>query len=136
MLFWICLAILVIGIIGRIIYNDTKYGDDVLNELSLLAMVIGGGTTAIAIIVLVIQFVAVDAYIARNTSRYESLIYQYDNDVYDNDNDLGKRELIVGIQEWNEDLSWYREAEDDFWIGIFIPNVHDQFEFIELDKGE
>lgn len=81
---------------------------------------------------IVVKNTNVDAYIAENQMRYEMLVYQYENDIYDNDNDLGKRDLMEDIQEWNEDLAYYREAQDDFWVGIFYPNVYDQFEFIEL----
>ena len=56
----------------------------------------------------------------------------YDSYIYDNDNDLGKRDLMEDIQKWTEDLAYNRKAQDDFWVGIFYPNVYDQFEFIEL----
>ena len=71
-------------------------------------------------------------------------LYKYDYDwalimhsfswtyMYDNDNEIGKKELMNQIQEWNEDLAWYKANQKDFWIGIFIPNVFDQFEFINL----
>lgn len=87
-------------------------------------------------IVMLMEIIAkntnVDAYVAENQMRYEMLVYQYENDIYDNDNDLGKRDLMEDIQKWNEDLAYHRKAQDDFWVGIFHPNVYDQFEFIEL----
>lgn len=37
------------------------------------------------------------------------------------------------IREWNEDLSWDKKNQDDFWIGIFVPNIFDRFEFIDYN---
>ena len=84
--------------------------------------------SVIMLVVIIVNNTNVDAYVAEN----EMLVYQYENDIYDNDNDLGKRDLMEDIQKWNEDLAYRRKAQDDFWVGIFYPNVHDQFEFIEL----
>ena len=77
-------------------------------------------------------YATVDGYIAENEQLYASLVYQVENEVYENDNDLGKRELYKDIEEWNKELAYRQATEDSAWIGIYIPNVHDQFEFIEL----
>lgn len=60
-------------------------------------------------------------------------MYQYENNMYDNDDDIGKKQLMNQIQHWNEDLAFGKEMQRDFWIGIFIPNVFDQFQHIDLD---
>ena len=85
-----------------------------------------------SVVVLAINYIGIDGYIARMNTRYESLVYQYENDIYDNDNDLGKRDLMEDIQRWNEDLAANQKNQHDFWIGIYIPDIYDQFEYIEL----
>lgn len=73
-----------------------------------------------------------DAKIAKYQARYDSLVYQYENDIYDNDNDLGKRDLMEDIEEWNTDLAYHKRIQRNFWVGIFYPNIYDYFDFIEL----
>ena len=90
----------------------------------------------IELIVMGCNHLGVDGYIAMMNTRREMLVYQLENDIYDNENDLGKRELMTDIQSWNEDLANNKERQDDFWLGIFTPNIYDQFEFIELEEIE
>ena len=82
------------------------------------------------------NYLGIEGNVSQMNIRYEMLTYQYENDVYENDNDIGKRELITDIQSWNEDLAWHKENQRDLWIGIYIPNIYDQFESISLDKKE
>ena len=123
MLFWTFVIIIIAGFV--------LFAFD-LENLGITISVIGIFGIIASVVVLAINYIGSDGYIARMNTRYETLVYQYENDIYDNDNDLGKRELMVDIQNWNEDLSSRRERQRDFWIGIYIPNIYDQFEFIEL----
>ena len=123
MLFWTFVIIIITGFV-LFTYD--------LENLGIAISVIGIFGIIASVVVLAINYIGIDGYIARMNTRYETLVYQYENDIYDNDNDLGKRELMVDIQNWNEDLSSRRERQRDFWIGIYIPNIYDQFEFIEL----
>lgn len=124
MLFWILL-------VSAIIFIGWSMWDEWNTGVSLLA-VFFGLVAAISVIVFTCCNIGVDGYVSQMNTRYEMLTYQYENDIYENDNDLGKRELMSDIQEWNEDLANYKAIQDDFWIGIYIPDVYDQFEFIEL----
>ena len=123
MLFW---TFVIIMIAGFVLFTYD------LENLGIAISVIGIFGIIASVVVLAINYIGIDGYIARMNTRYETLVYQYENDIYDNDNDLGKRELMVDIQNWNEDLSSRRERQRDFWIGIYIPNIYDQFEYIEL----
>ena len=123
MLFW---AFIIIVIAGFVLFTFDW------ENLGITISVIGIFGIIASIVVLAINYIGIDGYIARMNTRYETLVYQYENDIYDNDNDLGKRELMADIQNWNEDLSSRRENQHDFWIGIYIPNIYDQFEYIEL----
>lgn len=131
MLLWISLAVLIIGIICSIVLYQTTSADDWCWCVGIAITLVGALALIICAIVLFSTYAGLDGFIAENKARHESLTYQYENNLYDNDNDLGKKELMNEIREWNEDLAWYRENQDDFWIGIFIPDIFDQFEFIE-----
>ena len=123
MLFW---TFVIIIIAGFVLFTFD------LENLGIAISVIGIFGIIASVVVLAINYIGIDGYIAQMNTRYETLVYQYENNIYDNDNDLGKRELMVDIQNWNEDLSSRRERQRDFWIGIYIPNIYDQFEYIEL----
>ena len=55
-----------------------------------------------------------------------------ENNLYDNDNDIGKKELMDEIHEWNGNLAYCKKIQRNFWVGIYYPNVYDNFEFIPL----
>ena len=130
MLFWITVGIMVISIIALNVF-DMYDG----TRIAAALIAVGAGVIAfIMLICIICSNVCLDAQIAQNHERYEALVYQWENNVYENDNDVGKRELIKDIQAWNEDLAYYKNTEYDFWIGIFIPNIHDAFEFIEWEE--
>lgn len=131
MLFLDFVVLLLIGIVCVIIYDHTTVDDWCFN-LGLVLTVVSTFALIIMSTVLVCSYITIDGYVAQNQVRYESLVYQYENDLYDNDNDVGKKELLSEIQDWNEDLARYKALQKNFWVGIFIPNIYDQFEFIEL----
>lgn len=135
MLFLIFVGILVIGIVALVLYRECFDAPEWVGGIGAGGFIIGGAAVIISLIIMGCHYFGLDGYVAQMDVRHESLMYQYENDIYDNDNDLGKRELMVDIQEWNEDLARYRECQNDLWVGIYIPNIYDQFEFIELDRG-
>lgn len=135
MLFWLFVIALVIGVVcavlGRWKCDYIKYNAEWLKTIGWGIIGISAVAILISGIFMLGSYGEADAKIAFNHKRYESLVYQLENNLYDNDNDLGKKELYNEIREWNEDLSYYQNIQDNFWFGIFYPDVFDQFEFIE-----
>lgn len=127
MLFWIFLILLVVGVVMFIISDDYI-------PMSASIFAIGLFGVIISVIFLCVAYIGIDGDVERNQVRYDSLMYQYENYLYDNDNDVGKKELMSEIQSWNEDLAWGKTMQRNPWIGIYIPNVYDQFDFIELHE--
>ena len=133
MLYWIVLFIFVLCATGAII-GGSGYKDwhDALLGVSCAGLVV----SAIAVIIMTICVIgantAIDAKIAISEQRYEALVYQVENETYENDNDLGKYDLYNQVREWNEDLAKGKALQNDFWLGIFYPNIYDNFDYIKL----
>lgn len=133
MLFWLFIILTVAGIAAFIFGNEFyDWVESVLYTIGAIFAVVGVIGLIVSSIILSVNHIGVDGYVAKSEARYEQLVYEYENDIYDNDNDLGKKELMNEIREWNEDLAQNKTNQEDFWIGIFIPNIYDQFEFIKL----
>ena len=132
MLFWIFVGIFVVALVMVIVcyYLDCDVGVDLTEILT----VISGIAIVVSIAIMSNRYIHADADVAKYQKRYESLTYQYENDFYNNDNDVGKYELVSQIEYWNTDLAYRKTIQRDFWLGIYYPNIYDQFEFIKLDK--
>lgn len=140
MLFWLFVILFVVGVactvLGKWMYDNTKYDTYWLELTGWAVAVVAALAILISGIIMIDSYGNAEAKVASNNKRYESLVYQLENNLYDNDNDLGKKELYNEIREWNEDLAYHQNIQDNFWFGIYYPDVFDQFEFIELSSSK
>ena len=127
MLFFVFIITLVVGFVIWC-FCDSELAGGAISVLGAIGI-------TISLCVISMNYIGVDGYVNQMNARHEVLVYQYENDIYDNDNDIGKRELMLEIQDWNEDLARHQANQDDFWVGIYVPNIYDQFEFVALEKG-
>ena len=132
MVFWLVVAALIISIIV-IMFRD-KINDDyyIIVDVSEVISIVLGVVILFMTVAICIGNFGADAKVAKYKERYDSLVYQYENEIYCDDNAV--YDLLTDIREYNEDLAYYQEIQDDFWIGVFYPNIFDQFELIELDE--
>lgn len=128
MLFFIFIALFAISVLV-IIHTDEMSGWHLLATIAFVLTLIA---LLISTIGLASVYINADASVAKWETQYESLTYQLENNLYDNDNDIGKKELMDEIREWNGNLAYCKEIQRNFWVGIYYPNVYDNFEFIPL----
>lgn len=75
---------------------------------------------------MIYKYVTAESFVAENLQRYEALTSQ--NYLLPS----MRYKLNEKIQNWNEDLAKYKVLQNDFWLGIFVPNIFDQFNFIPM----
>lgn len=130
MIFWITLIAFVVFLVLSIIFVDSDF--ELIYMFSVCLTLVAVATAAIMLTVIIVNNVGAKAKIESNKQRYDSLVYQAENNLYENDNDLGKKEIANQIQEWNEDLARGKALQDDFWVGIFYADIYDEFNFIPM----
>lgn len=101
------------------------------SELSTIAGTIAVG---VSIIVLLTSYIGIDAQVCATQEKYDVLSYQVENNFYDNDNEYGKKELMAEVSKWNQEMASGKELQRDFWVGVYVPNVYDQFELIDYSN--
>lgn len=126
MILWIFVAMFVGGLIWAIV------ADYYNNACGIAMSIVSVLVIIIMVAVLICNYAGLDGTKAQLETRRESLVFQYEHRFYENDNDIGKKELMDDIQAWNEMIVRKQETQDNFWTGIFIPNIYDEFEPIEL----
>lgn len=128
MLFWIFVALLIIGIVVLLF----TYHDD----LGLLIIVLSAFAIVVSLIVIIVNYTTADAQVETNKERYKAIMYKAETESYCDEFGLLNKDVIDEIQEWNEDLVFNQEMQDNFWLGIYIPNIYDEFETIDYKTAK
>lgn len=143
MLFWLFIIILAVGIglvvVGNMDWDYKKqkflyYHDGKFEFAGSITILISGLALFICVICLIGQFTGVEARLEQSRERYEAITYKVESGACRDEFGLLNKEVVDEIQEWNESVSYYKSVQKDFWIGVFYPNVYDEFETIDYHK--
>ena len=143
MLFWLFLIVLIIGIglfiVGNVSWDSEKHpflwnNDCNIELVGEIVGVLSGLVIGIMIFILCGQYMGVDAYLEKNRETYMALTYKIESNSCRDEFGLLSKELIDEVQEWNQDVRYYQKIQRNFWVGIFYPNVYDEFETIDYER--
>ena len=146
MIFWLCLAILIIGI-GLIVlgcidwdYEKNKLfdflydNDDTLKFIGGITTFISGFIMIIMITILCCMYIDIDARVEQSKETFDAITYKVESGACRDEFGLLNKEVIDEIQSWNESIIYNQKMQNDFWVGVFYPNIYDQFETIDYEK--
>lgn len=148
MLFWLCLTVLIVGIglvtVGKMEWFDTRnenklreflYQNNYTIESSgWITVVISGIIMVIMVIVFACSYIGINAQVEKTKEQYNAITYKVESGACRDEFGLLNKEVIDEIQDWNESITYYKNIQKDFLVGIFVPNVYDQFETIDYTK--
>ena len=137
MLFIIFVAILVAGVILKILYEILPWERrrDWMDVAGCLGAWLGSTLVIGSLVVFGCSLMPAQANLDALEQTRASLVYQLENNLYDNDNDFGKKELMSEIQSFNESLVFHKKMQRDFWVGIYYANIYDDIQLIEINKS-
>ena len=128
MLFW---SFIIIFVVGIILYKVFEF--ELLGEL---VTVISGFAVLISLFLIIGEYTTMDSYLEKTREQYKAITYKIENDACRDEFGLLNKEVIDEIQEWNKDVRFYQNIQDNFWLGIYYPNVFDEFKTIEYESFE
>ena len=134
MLFILTLFLMIVSIAICLLDDHIGWKFEIVPFVSISVASISAIAAFSMAMILIVRNISIRGNVPAMRVQYESLVYQYENNLYENDNDVGKKELMDQIQEWNEKIANGKTYQRDFWVGIFVPNVYDEFDFIEVER--
>lgn len=143
MWFWLFIIILIIGI-GLIVVGNMNwhrdineflyYNDDKIAVAGWITSIISGIVVLIMLICIIDSCANVEAKLERSREDYNALIYKMESTTCRDEFGFLSKEVIDEVQGWNRSVRYYQAAQDDFWVGIFYPNVYDEFKTIDYES--
>ena len=150
MLFWL---FIIIAVLGAALYFASKYWDkrsdwgasrstnpifkwlyynsEGFTIASAFMFWLAVVAIVISLIGLLIAYTDAPGLVAANEARYEALTYKMESPTCRDEFGFLSKEVIDEVQNWNESLAGNKAMQRNFWIGIYIPNIYDSFEFID-----
>ena len=128
MLFW---SFIILFIVGIILYKVFKF--ELLGEL---VTAISGFAVLISLFLIIGEYTTMDSYLEKTREQYKAITYKIESNACRDEFGLLNKEIIDEVQEWNKDVKYYQNIQDNFWLGIYYPNVFDEFETIDYESFE
>lgn len=96
-------------------------------------------TVCIAISTVMLVFIVIlncgtNGIVSSNREKHKALIYKTQTEACRDEFGIVNEDYIDEIQEWNQYIAKNKTMQRDFWFGVFVPNIFDEFQTIDLES--
>lgn len=145
MIFWLSVIIFAVGVvilignrIGESLSYEYEYSSVsgfilsfgvVISFISVVWFLVAG-------LILLLTKTNVTATRQANAEKYKALTYKLESEACRDQFGLLNKEIIDEVQDWNTDITYYKSMEDNFWMGIYYPDVYGDLGTIDYETYE
>ena len=142
MIFWLSIIIFAVGVvmliangIGRALNYKYEYSNtsEFILIFGVAVAFIGAVWLLIAGLILLLTQTNAAAYRQVNVEKYKALTYKLESDACRDQFGLLNKEIIDEVQRWNVKVTYYKAMEDNFWVGIYYPDVYGDLGTIDYE---
>ena len=128
MIFWIFVILCLVFFVLHF-KNDCWY-DDTFSILAIICL----GISLFMLVPIAMSHLGSDAEAALLNETHTALVYKMESTTCRDEFGFLSKDVIDDVQEWNETIRKNQALQDDFWIGIFVPNIYDEFQLIDYES--
>lgn len=145
MIFWLSVIIFAVGVvmlianrIGESLSYKYEYSNASTFILSFGVVIsfIGAVWFLVAGLILLLTQTNVTAIRQANAEKYKALTYKLESEACRDQFGLLNKEIIDEVQNWNVKVTYYKAMEDNFWVGIYYPDVYGDLGTIDYETYE
>lgn len=125
MLFWVILSVFIVLTVLSVIM-DWEY-------VGALSVVFGVMTLIVMLTIMGCNCIGSSATRIKMMETQRALKYKLESGSCRDELGLLNKEVIDEIQIWNEEISRKKVLQRDIWVGVFVPNIYDEFELIDYE---
>lgn len=91
---------------------------------------------AMSLLIILLNNVGINARVEKYKETYNAITYKVESGACSDELGLLSKDVLNEVQDWNSDIVYYKNIQNDFWVGVFIPNIYDQFKTIDYENYE
>lgn len=145
MIFWLSIIIFSVGVvilianrIGEYLSYKYEYSNvsGFILSFGVVISFIGVVWFLVAGLILLLTQTNITATRQANAEKYKALTYKPESDACRDQFGLLNKEIIDEVQRWNVKVAYYKAMEDNFWVGIYYPDVYGDLGTIDYETYE